>query len=636
MSSIFSKFFQGFLAVIILGACSETPYSNVKPNDFSDYPENNRATAATFLESDNEVPKVQDEYSYDNLAAWVSWNSGQTIRSQNFIDPRLLESDRLAESLDFKAALVKLSQVQAQGIDQLESLEIRKSSWNLLLGKSSDAILGLSNFYQKQKFSEADVASEASLLFGFAYGQAGNFEQSLAWMAQAQESKNPAIKVKTREALKRLLRIMPEPILEKASFTWRSNYEFAKLFSEERYLRTSRPALNISKNSFFWLPSASAETKTETAVQSFSSTQGLKVAAMLPLSGKLSKMGEAVKNGMEIALQHSNARGTPLEINFADSEASEGVSSVIDNLVNSGAEVLVGPLVSEIAQEVEIIAREKSLPAMILAKGGSATIGEGVYRFGLTNENQAESLVSAILPLRPSPRIALIYPEDDFGLGFSAAIKESLQRRQISPLYDLSYAKGDQAAMNEKAKEFAFNPPEFIIFADNIKSSFAFVSALDEGVKKRIIPVGSALWDNPLELIRSKSALGKAVFVSAFYPDVNSNQAQQFVADFKSKFNKTPDFFAAQGYDTANILSQSSASSGQINFPSIYDGVSGRVQASSSGELERQLRVLQLSKGTIQPLSSLPQERSYTDPSSQTDFEVSPETKQFSDPVVSE
>lgn len=631
------KFKYFYICLLIFTvACSE-PSQSLRPKSILP---DNRPVSAGFLEQQPETEKPQTNF-YE-LAAWSTWYKGRTLSAENFPDPNLIQADELSEQLKFDQAQKTLIAVKTENYAQEESLAVRKASLQLLTAKPADAILTLSRFYQKNKISEEQVSAEASLLFGYAYGQARNYEQSLAWFAQASQSRGALIRNKLNSALKLLLPTVPNPILEQSSFTWRANPEISRLISEERFLRQQRNIQSLPEGVFFWMPtykteSVSLSDSNETKLN-FTQPAAKKLAALLPLSGKFSKMGNAIKNGLELAVQHSQASGQPIEIIFADTDSPEAIANlaaVISDLVKAGAQALIGPLVSERAQEVEQIARSNSIPAILLSKGGSATLGEGVYRFGLTNHSQAESLVEALAAQRSNLRLALLYPDDEFGLGFSAALKEELSKKNITPVYDLSYAKGNQSQMNEKAKEFSFSPPEIIIFADNIKASAQFMSELNAQLKKSIIPVGSAAWDNPLELIQSKSSLSRAVFVSAFYPDLQNPGISQFVNDFKTRFSKAPDFFAAQGYDLALILSQSDFSSEKINFPATYAGITGICEAKSYGEIDRKLRVLQLNKGTIQPFSALPAERTVNSESLEVSLSDSV-AKQFNDPVVSE
>lgn len=68
---------------------------------------------------------------------------------------------------------------------------------------------------------------------------------------------------------------------------------------------------------------------------------------------------------------------------------------------------------------------------------------------------------------RSNLRIALIYPNDESGLGFISAVQSALNQYHIKALFDYSYQKGNTAEMLAHASELEINPPEFVIFGDN-------------------------------------------------------------------------------------------------------------------------------------------------------------------------
>jgi ABC-type branched-subunit amino acid transport system substrate-binding protein len=237
----------------------------------------------------------------------------------------------------------------------------------------------------------------------------------------------------------------------------------------------------------------------------------------------------------------------------------------------------------------------------------------------------------------------LVYPSDESGLGFINAVQAALRDNNITPLYELSYSKGDAAAMLTHVAALEANPPEFIIFGDNLKAAIQFFSAFSTGARKSIIPVGSALWDNPMEVMQSKTILSGAIFVSAFYPDLSKPLVSEFIALYKEKNKKSPDFFAAQGYDAGLLLASSESSpNSAFSPPSQLEGVTGSARATSHGEILRGLTVLRLAHGTIAPLTELPVVKNsaelidgnkYED-SAEEATKVEPQMR--SDPVLSE
>lgn len=650
------------LLQLLLSSCASSDYAAARRRQLGTFPpiDNSVQAPSSATIEERDLSLTQD-HTQTELAPWLFWRKGQTLKNIEFKDSRVKLADVLAAEGNYAEALKSYRLARPLGSDEAESLALRISSLELLSADAPKSILSLSRFFQGRKLGETQVSDDAALFFGFAYGQSRNYEQAFAWLHQALTSKQSHIQDQARNAVKLLLRIIPSSSLEEIALVWKFNDNISKLISEERFIRQNRPTVVLDKSTFFWLPSGSnldqqsnpsALNGSENSISHQQNSR--KVVALLPLSGRFAKMGAAVKSGLELAAELSLTRGNTFEVSFKDLPSNSGnvetessitssPDAVVEEAVSTGASLIVGPLISEQAFEVEESARRNSIPTVLLAKGGKASLGEGVYRFGLTNESQAESLISSILKFRQNPRIALVYPNDEAGLGFINAVKEVLQGNNISALYDLSYNKGDNAAMLAKIPELEGNPAEFVIFGDNLKAATQFFAAFSSRTRKSIIPVGSALWDNPIEVMQSKTILSGAIFVSAFYPDLSRPLISEFIARFKEKNKRTPDFFAAQGYDVGLLISASpNYSNDTYAPPSSIEGVSGQINTRSHGEISRELTVLHVSRGTIAPLSELANVRVSSETQIENDINdfgddsKNLQNQQLSDPVVSE
>lgn len=595
------------LCLILLNACSSAKSPKLSSPSSAEY------------DSQNLVPSADSSDSKTNPAfiPWQTWQNGLTSKQIGFKDSRIRAADQLLEKQDFLGALALYKTANASGIDESESLAIRISSAELLSGDAPRAVTSLSRHFQNRKQQESQVSEAATLLFGYAFGQARDFEQALAWFSQALKAQDSLIHTSAKSGVISLLSIIPDRDLDQMDFIWKPDEEISKLISIERSLRQKRPQVRLRSSAFFWSPQDSSlnADKLESNTIVARDQNSRKVVALLPLSGRFARMGEAVKNGLQLAAEISNSRGTKLEVDYKDLSANPDLNNqnensgpqILDGLDQSAGSVVVGPLISEQAALLAESARRNALPAIILAKAGSATLGGGIYRFGLTNESQASSLISAIMKFRASPRIALVYPQDESGRGFIMAVKESLAEFNLSPIGEYSYSKGNAGQMLDNIAALEASSAEFIIFGDNLKAATQFFNGLSPAFRKSVIPVGSALWDNPIEIMQSKSILSGAIYVSPFYPDLSKPLVAEFVARFKEKNAKTPDFFAAQGYDVGLLLSSSTGGTQSYTPPANLEGISGNMRTRGDGEILRDLAVLRLARGTISPITEIPQ-----------------------------
>lgn len=576
--------------------------SSYKVKDYSNAIPSGEKNSEPFAVSPNEQQSPTVQTSAALLAPWKTWEKGRSIKKVEFTDSRLSYGDKLFEESDFISANEAYKSVKARGSDELESLALRIASIELLTGETDRSIVSLSKFFQNNKQKESQVSSSSALFFGYAYGQSRNFEQAFAWFSQALRSESRLISERAAQGVKLLLRVIPNPKLEELSYLWKIDEVINSLIAQERSLRQVRPVVVLEASKLFWRDSETENLQAGNVGNAVTPKEAGKVraAVLLPLSGRFAKMGEAIRKGLELAAEHNPAAG--LNLNFLD--YSDGATQVVGELANQSTSVIVGPLISDKTDEVANEAREHSIPTVLLAKGGTATLGEGVYRFGLTNQSQAKSLIAAIIRYRPNPRIALVYPSDEASYQFISSVEAELKRHGIKTLSDHPYQKGNKNEMLAAAEQMSANPPEFVIFADNLKAGVEFFSALNPNVRQRVIPVGSALWDNSIEVMQSKTILNGAIYVSAFYPDMSKPHIAEFIQRYKEKNGKNPDFFSAQGYDVGLLLAASNSS--RFKPPPRFEGVTGPAHLERDGEIVRELAVMRLAHGVIAPIDDIP------------------------------
>jgi ABC-type branched-subunit amino acid transport system substrate-binding protein len=119
--------------------------------------------------------------------------------------------------------------------------------------------------------------------------------------------------------------------------------------------------------------------------------------------------------------------------------------------------------------------------------------------------------------------------------------------------------------------------------------------------------LGGHLWEN--DTVRQEGAkdLEGSYFVSGFFVDSPQGKVKKFADDFLKKFNKRPDFLAAQSYDAMNLLLKAVGTSGtrediRANLLTItnYDGVSGLTSFAGHGEADKLVPVLKIQNGQLQ------------------------------------
>jgi outer membrane PBP1 activator LpoA protein len=137
------------------------------------------------------------------------------------------------------------------------------------------------------------------------------------------------------------------------------------------------------------------------------------VAVLLPQSGPYAKAAEALRQGLMAAYYKRKGSDRP-ELRFYDSADSSGISSVYQQAVAAGADVVVGPLSKE---SVAQLARSGYLETPVLALNqvsGEISPPGNLFQFALSPEDEARQVAERAWV--DGHRTALVlYPKSNWG-----------------------------------------------------------------------------------------------------------------------------------------------------------------------------------------------------------------------------
>jgi branched-chain amino acid transport system substrate-binding protein len=108
-------------------------------------------------------------------------------------------------------------------------------------------------------------------------------------------------------------------------------------------------------------------------------------------------------------------------------------------------------------------------------------------------------------------------------------------------------------------------------------------------------PIIGAFSDTPELRKRAGQALEGAMFFDMYNENLPSPENRSFVSKFRARYGRTPDAWAAQGYDALHILAKAVKFTGSrnpldlsyaIRYMDAWEGANGRYKFDSTGELE--------------------------------------------------
>ncbi len=288
----------------------------------------------------------------------------------------------------------------------------------------------------------------------------------------------------------------------------------------------------------------------------------IKIGLVLPYTGVYAVLGESITQAMELVFAQENwtVAGRKIEMIKEDDEMKPPVGiRKTEKLIDSDkVDILTGPVHSGILMGM----RDKvhnSKTILIVSNAGADAISrercsKWIFRTSFSNW-QPNYPMGPWVYKNVAKEVFITAPNYQAGKDQLGAFKDSFVQ-----------AGGKIAAEDyPKLGETDYAPYLTKIRQSGVKAAYAFFSGTDAvnfvkqydqfGLKQTVKLCGAGFLTEPDVLpAQGRSALG--IITGHFYtPQLDNPTNKKFVADFKAKFGgKTPDGFACQGYDTAEVI----------------------------------------------------------------------------------
>jgi ABC-type branched-subunit amino acid transport system substrate-binding protein len=293
----------------------------------------------------------------------------------------------------------------------------------------------------------------------------------------------------------------------------------------------------------------------------------MKVGVILPLSGKYEQFGQGTLKGMNCAVgaQAACTDSAHLQLVTRDDggSAAEAVKAVDDLVNNEKVQVIIGPLSSTSALAAAKRAQELGVVMISLAqKEGIPEVGENIFRFSLTPNQQIKALLLYVTKKRGKKQFGVFYPNNNYGQVFMTKFKET------APSYgaEVTASQGYQDSKNvgDDLRNLKFSvgkaTPEApigfnsIFIPDSYQSILNIAPQLKVSGLENILLLGTNAWNDNELANRSGGELGDVLFLDIYFKGSKNPQVRKFVQEYQAAFGQTPTTLEAMGYDIVKFI----------------------------------------------------------------------------------
>jgi ABC-type branched-subunit amino acid transport system substrate-binding protein len=563
-------------------------------------------------------PPLEAPTDFERLPFEI-WSYGQDLTGQSLTDESIRFGDEALKKGDFQRGLGIYKSIDMRRLSQPESeaLAARLATAYLATNVYDDALLAVSNYCDVTGVPAQSVTGQLALLLGYGYGAQQNYDQALAWFGRAAttETGSPIYADASEKAVRLLIAAIPTTDFDLVFAKWKDDQNFGGIFMQEKARREdpkNRNTYSAAPGGAFWRRNLPSYPTMSTPIGGIGNAPAaVTLGVILPLSGPLAPLGEGTRNGMELAMQVENEPNVHVEFKDAQ-ESVVGVQTALQDLTGQKkADFIIGPLLSEQAASVRQASLAERIPMLSLTKGNVFETGDIVFRFGATSNSQMDTLLDAASMTAGISRFALVYPESPIGLEYANAFKKYVTAKGLQVLYEATYRAGDAAKLETIAADVSRLNVGGMFIPDSLEGAKELLSHFSESARERIRPMGPATWDSPQTLAQSPALFNRAIFISPFFVGSSNPLMAKFIAEYRKKFGKAPDFLAAQGFDAMTIAIGAARQTLKDGTPldlamkniDAYDGLTGSMRVDTSGEVQRAYAVLEVKDGRIQAIS---------------------------------
>ncbi|TWC30528.1 amino acid/amide ABC transporter substrate-binding protein (HAAT family) [Pseudomonas sp. SJZ079] len=289
----------------------------------------------------------------------------------------------------------------------------------------------------------------------------------------------------------------------------------------------------------------------------------VKVGLLLPYTGTYAALGEAITNGMKMAIEQQGGQlgGRPVEYVSVDSEANPGKAVPNMQKLVDGAkvDVVVGPVHSGVGMGAVKVARDSGVPLIIPNAGFNAATGPlcapNIFRTSFTSWQTAYPMgqVAADKGYKNIVTVAWRY---GFGTESVEGFKEGFEKAGGTVSKEI-YVPFPDVEFQSQLTEIAALKPDavFVFFAGGGAAKFVQDYAA-AGLQGKIPLLGSGFLTEGTLAAQGQAAEG--VLTTLHYADsLDTEQNRSFRDAYRQQFGKEADIYAVQGFDTGLLLAQS-------------------------------------------------------------------------------
>jgi branched-chain amino acid transport system substrate-binding protein len=334
---------------------------------------------------------------------------------------------------------------------------------------------------------------------------------------------------------------------------------------------------------------------------SCSKTTSYRIGVMSPFSGNGAVYGEALRQGVELALDKIKSENpylyNQLELIYEDDklESTTGINAAQKLIEVDRVKLILGPFTSNVTLAVAPIA-EKNRVILISPTATNYKIkdaGEYIFRICPSDALQGKIWAKYAINKINARTVCTLYMNTDYGFGLKEVFESEFKNLGGKILLTEGFDQSTTDFRTRIEKIRALNP-DIIFFPSNWNEAGQFFKQMKELRFNKQVLLTDGTYDQQFLELAGNSADHALITTQTWGSGKAKDDADEFKKKFKEKYDKEPGAFNALPYDAMMLISKVLEKTGYDTdkiknelYKIEYQGITGLTKFNSYGEVEK-------------------------------------------------
>lgn len=306
----------------------------------------------------------------------------------------------------------------------------------------------------------------------------------------------------------------------------------------------------------------------------------IRVGVYVDLTGQTSSFGQSTRNGIQLAVDEINAaggiNGKKMEIIVEDDQGRpEQAKTVVSKLVNQDKVVAVlGEVASTNSLAAAPVAQEAKIPMITPSSTNPKVteVGDYISRVCFIDPFQGSTMAKfAATTLKAKTAAILGDVNSDYSKGLTQFFEEEFTKQGGKVVAKEAYTQTDPDFKGQLTKIRQLNPD--VLYVPGYYGQVGIIAKQARELGMEIPLLGGDGWDSPELWKLGGDALKNSYISNHYSADNPAPEIQNFVKNYRAKFNVVPDSLAALAYDAAKVLADAIKRAGGTESAKLKDAI---------------------------------------------------------------